>query len=154
MSATTVVHRTTRTGLGIPGPSPLPEWLGLTGTERRRLPALGLGVSTMAAAVLAWVAAFWLRFDGSLPAATGAFLLESLPLVVLVKGAILWMSGVFRIVWAYVGIADARALLRASLLAGGAGYGILAAFSPERLAPRSIAVLDAVFTFLGTAGVL
>jgi FlaA1/EpsC-like NDP-sugar epimerase len=157
MSATTVLRRPPPSTVRFTSPDSIPDWLGGSRPDGRRLlarlPALGVGFSTLAASGLAWVAAFWLRFDGSLPGATAAFMLEALPLVFLVKGAILWMNGVFRIVWAYVGIADVLALLRASGLAMAASYGILAAFIPERIAPRSIAVLDGVLMFLGTSGV-
>jgi FlaA1/EpsC-like NDP-sugar epimerase len=156
MSATTYIQRAPG-GAGLPDAPRLPAWVAAWAGDRRallaKLPSLGLGVGTLMVTALAWVAAFWLRYDGALPPETTAFMLRTLPLVLLLKGTVLWISGVFRIVWAYVGIADLFVLLRASLFAFGAGYGILAAFSTERLAPRSIAVIDGVLTFLGTAAV-
>ncbi|HLY12258.1 MAG TPA: SDR family NAD(P)-dependent oxidoreductase, partial [Planctomycetota bacterium] len=155
MSATTFIHRAPRGSerfLPTPGAwtAGLDEW-------RRdlvaRLPALGLGLSTLATGAVAWLFAFWLQFDGGLPPGSGAVMLRLLPLVLLVKGIILWLSGVFRIVWAYVGIADLLAFLRASVFVAGASYGILEAFAPESAAPRTIAIQDGILTFLGTAGV-
>src|SRR3954466_4207734 len=156
MSATTYIQRAPG-GAGLPDAPRLTAWMGAWAGDRRallaKLPSLGLGVGTLMVSALAWVSAFWLRYDGAPPPETTAFMLQALPLVLLLKGTVLWISGVFRIVWAYVGIADLFVLLRASLFSFGAGYGILAAFTTERLAPRSIAVIDGVLTFLGTAAV-
>lgn len=135
----------------------MPGWMKALAADRRpllsRLPFLGLGAATLAMTALSWVAAFWLRFDGTLPASTATFVFHALPLVIFLKGVVLWINGVFRIVWAYVGIGDLFVLLRASLFGLGASYGVLAAFVPERVAPRSIALIDGVLSFLGTAAV-
>lgn len=154
MSATTVVHQPPRGPAEIPGPGSLPVWLKAERKRlRARLPRAVLGLALLAMSGLAWIAAFWLRFDAAVPPTSVVPMLQALPLVLLVKGTVLWLGGVFRIVWAYVGIADLVVLLRASLVILGSSFAILAAFIPERLAPRSIAVLDGVLTFLGTAGV-
>jgi FlaA1/EpsC-like NDP-sugar epimerase len=155
MSATTVVQRPGRgVPTGLPDSASVASWLE---AERRRLrarlPALGISLAVLAVSGLSWIAAFWLRFDAAIPATSLVPMMQALPLVLLVKGIVLWISGVFRIVWAYVGIADLLTLVRASAVLLVSSFGILMAFVPERLAPRSIAVLDGVLTFLGTAGV-
>src|SRR5678809_128320 len=68
--------------------------------------AVHVPAATLLVAAFAWVSAFLLQFDLAVPRGPAAFMIRALPLVLLLKAVVLWMTGVFRIVWAYVGIAD------------------------------------------------
>jgi FlaA1/EpsC-like NDP-sugar epimerase len=117
-----------------------------------RRPSVSLAIATLWICALSWLSAFPLQFEGAVPPAASSFMIRALPLVVLLKGVVLWMSGVFRIVWAYVGIADLFVILRAVLLMLAASYGVGAAFSPDHAVPKTVCVLDAGLTFVGISG--
>ena len=124
------------------------------GREVARRVALHVPAAMVMIAALAWVAAFFVQFDFMVPSRTASFMIRALPVVLLLKAVVLWMTGVFRIVWAYVGIADLFTILRASLVMTAASYGICAALAPQAGLPRTIALLDGGLTLLGIAGLL
>ncbi len=126
--------------------------VGRVGRVLARRPSVSLAVATLWICALSWLAAFQLQFEGAIPSSSSAFMIRALPLVVLLKGIVLWMSGVFRIVWAYVGIADLFVILRAVLLMLAASYGVGAAFSPGHAVPKTVCMLDAGLTFIGISG--
>jgi FlaA1/EpsC-like NDP-sugar epimerase len=116
--------------------------------------AVHVPAATVLVAALSWVLAFLLQFDFTVPRGAASFMIRALPLVLLLKAIVLWMAGVFRIVWAYVGIADLFTLLRAAIVMGGSSYGVCAALAPEGGLPRTIAVLDGGLTMIGISGLL
>jgi FlaA1/EpsC-like NDP-sugar epimerase len=124
------------------------------GQEVAKRVAVHVPAATLLVAALAWVGAFFLQFDLAVPSGAASFMIRALPLVLLLKAVILWMAGAFRIVWAYVGIADLFALLRASLVMAGASYGVCAALAPEGGLPRTLALIDGGLTLLGISGLL
>ena len=124
------------------------------GHEVAKRVAVHVPAATLLVAAFAWVAAFFLQYDFAVPPGPATFMIRALPLVLLLKAVVLWMAGIFRIVWAYVGIADLFALLRASLVMIGASYGVCAALAPEGGLPRTLALLDGGLTLLGIAGLL
>jgi FlaA1/EpsC-like NDP-sugar epimerase len=123
-------------------------------TEEARRPAVSIPGATLLIAVASWAGAFLLQFDFAVPEAASSFMLRSLLLVLLLKGVVLWMSGVFRIVWQYVGIADLFTLVRATLLTVCATYGACAALAPDSVVPRTVPLLDGGLTFLGVSALL
>src|SRR6185295_2796104 len=115
MSATTILFRKTSAPGGLqafPGPVPpgtleaLKERAGLAGLTDRvgrvlaRRPSMSIAGATLAVCAVSWISAFLLQFGGAVPSSASSFMLRALPLVVLLKGIVLWMTGVFRIVWA------------------------------------------------------
>ena len=124
------------------------------GQEVARRVAVHVPAATLLVSAFAWVSAFFLQYDFAVPHGPAAFMIRALPLVLLLKAVVLWMAGIFRIVWAYVGIADLFVLLRASLVMVGASYGVCAALAPEGGLPRTIALLDGGLTLLGISGLL
>jgi FlaA1/EpsC-like NDP-sugar epimerase len=167
MSATTIIFKPAGSSHpldSIPRPIPTPpleaaearatidSLAGRVGRILSRRPSLSIGTATLAICALSWVTAFLLQFEGAVPAGASSFMIRALPLVVLLKGIVLWMSGVFRIVWAYVGIADLFVILRAVLLILAASYGVGAGLSPDRAVPKTVCVLDAGLTFVGISG--
>jgi FlaA1/EpsC-like NDP-sugar epimerase len=125
---------------------------GRVGRMLARRPSVWVAAATLSISALSWLSAFELQFEGAVPPAASSFMVRALPLVVLLKGLILWMGGVFRIVWAYVGIADLFVMLRAVAVILAATYGVGAAFSPDRAVPKTVGVLDAGLTFIGVSG--
>jgi FlaA1/EpsC-like NDP-sugar epimerase len=163
MSATTIIFSKPSAGPASseapPRPAAPPEvgmhlesFVDRVGRVLSRRPSASIAAGTLAISALSWVAAFELQFEGELPPTSSSFMLRALALVVLLKGMALYLSGVFRIVWAYVGIADLFVILRASLLILAAGYGASVALAPERAVPWSVPLLDAGLSFVGVSG--
>src|SRR5688572_27180214 len=71
------------------------------GQEVARRVALHVPAATLLVAAFAWVAAFFLQYDFAVPHGPASFMIRALPLVLLLKAVVLWMAGIFRIVWAY-----------------------------------------------------
>ncbi len=101
---------------------------------------------------LAWLGAYWLRFNlGRMPP---VFLRQSvylLPIVLLVQGVVFWNMGLYRGIWRFASLPDLLRILKA-VIVGTAGSA-LALFLVSRLVdvPRSAFVLDGLLllVFLG-----
>jgi FlaA1/EpsC-like NDP-sugar epimerase len=156
MSATTIIFAGKQAGPAHREAAP-PKTAGPAsrpGQAADRWPSVPVPAATIVIAATAWIAAFALQFGFDVPAPAHSFMLRALLLSALLKGIVLWMSGVFRIVWQYVSIADLLTLVRASLVTAAATYGICAALAPEGMIPRTLAILDGGLTFLGISGLL
>jgi len=107
----------------------------------------------MAVFAASYLLAFLLRFDFDLPPQyPWVYVLGLLPFLLGVKLVAFTASGVFRVMWAYVGIRDLFRILQASGLASVAvAAGSFAFLRPVGI-PRTVLILDAVFTFLGVGG--
>src|SRR5689334_13905203 len=57
-----------------------------------RRPSVSLAIGTLWICALSWLSAFELQFEGAVPQATSSFMIRALPLVVLLKGIVLWMG--------------------------------------------------------------
>ncbi len=88
---------------------------------------------------VAYIAAYLLRFEGSIPAGEMELLQESLPVVVGVQLAALFVYRVYSGVWRYFGVQDAARLAR-GCMAGAVATTLLLVFG-WRHAPYSRAVL-------------
>src|SRR3989475_10455031 len=82
-----------------------------------RYRALVIVLGNMGIATTAYVAAFALRFDLSIPPRYATILLATLPLLLVCKLIGFWALGLFSGWWSHVSVRDAEAVVRASLLA-------------------------------------
>lgn len=100
----------------------------------------------------AFVVAYLLRFEFSLPEEAVGKLLVQLPLVMLIQFVALFVCGVYSFIWRYVGLADLWAFLKAGFGAG-VVLVVMRLALPEALAnwkvPLSIILMDTVFSFAG-----
>ncbi|HUW97317.1 MAG TPA: nucleoside-diphosphate sugar epimerase/dehydratase [Acidiferrobacter sp.] len=102
---------------------------------------------------VAWLGAYWLRFNlGPVP---HAFLRQSLylvPVVLVVQGLIFWGMGLYRGIWRFASIPDLLRIFKA-VVAGTAGSA-LALFLVARLdhVPRSAFVLDGLLLMILLGG--
>jgi len=123
----------------LPAPFLHKRWLGL----------MGLDVVMVAAS---FVTAHLLRFEGRLPPGVAMALAQGLPLVVVVKTASLYLSGLYRGVWRYAGMLDVVRLAEASGAGSAvAALGLLLAMHLQNIS-RAALVFDAVLTFVLLAG--
>jgi FlaA1/EpsC-like NDP-sugar epimerase len=107
---------------------------------RRPIPLRSLLAFThdVVASALAWMAAFWLRFNFDVPADYMATALETLPLVVLANALLFWRLGLYRGLWRYASLPDLQKILVSVGLATltAAAMSVLLAPSPQ--VPRSV----------------
>jgi FlaA1/EpsC-like NDP-sugar epimerase len=67
----------------------------------------------LAAAVLAWLGAYWLRFNLSLPAEHLASALATLAWVAPLQFAVFWGFGLYRGIWRFASLPDLKRILQA-----------------------------------------
>jgi len=105
----------------------------------------------MVALVLCWYAAYWLRFNLSLPDDFSRGALHALPLLLAVHAPAYWLVGLYRGIWRYATIMDLRRIIIAVALAA---VGIAAAVFMLHLSfvPRSVLVLHPILLVLTMGG--
>ena len=99
--------------------------------------------------------AYMLRFDFSIPAEESRHAVIQLVAVVVIQFVALIITGVYSFVWRYVGMAEVRTFLKASLLACLPVLLARLALPPgfkQFQVPLSIALMDPVFAFSGVLG--
>ncbi len=103
--------------------------------------------------VLANLTSFVLRFDGEIPSPYGRLALQGLPFVLLVFGAGLWVFGIQRGLWRYVGLHDLGRILWASVAGSAVLYVILHGLLRWVEYPRSVIILTGLLSGLYLAGI-
>ncbi|HUQ77132.1 MAG TPA: nucleoside-diphosphate sugar epimerase/dehydratase [Burkholderiales bacterium] len=89
------------------------------------------------AAGLAWVVAFWLRFNLDIPEDYREVMLSRLPWILCVHAAIFWALGLYRGMWRYASLPDLRRLLIAVGVSAAAAPAVLALLRMAEAVPRS-----------------
>jgi FlaA1/EpsC-like NDP-sugar epimerase len=117
-----------------------------------RLHLLVVAITLLAFSVSYWMA-YLLRFEFIIPPSYSGFFLSTLPYVLLIKLIVFYVNGIYRILWAYVGLKDLYRILLTSAFATGLVTIINQVLFPWQLVPRSVLVADGLLTFLGTGGV-
>jgi FlaA1/EpsC-like NDP-sugar epimerase len=102
----------------------------------------------------AFVMAYLLRFDFSLPRREAILAANQLPLVLAIQFAVMYFCGIYKFIWRYVGLSEARKITRAALLAAipliALRLGLPDSLHEFRI-PLSVIMID---TFLGFGGIL
>jgi FlaA1/EpsC-like NDP-sugar epimerase len=88
--------------------------------------------------------AFWLRFDGAIPAASRDLWLETIPLLVLLRGLTFIPFHLYDSVWQYVGLRDLRAIVASVSVSGVLFCLLIRGVLGLRAYPRSVFVMDLV----------
>lgn len=116
----------------------------------RSLFVVGTQLTLIAAANLT---AFALRFDGDIPPLYGKLFLQGLPIILTVYWLSLFLFGIQRGLWRYVGLHDLVRILWASVTAAIVSFGILHGFLHWFAYPRSVIILTGVLSGLYLAGI-
>jgi FlaA1/EpsC-like NDP-sugar epimerase len=96
----------------------------------------------VAAAAVAWLAAYWIRFNLEMPPPEHVeSSLASLPWVVAIHVLVFWALGLYRGLWRYASLPDLRRILIAVGVAALAVPGFIAFLRPEWVVPRSVYLL-------------
>ena len=100
----------------------------------------------------AYVLAYLLRFEGALSGDLQRLILQSLPLILVVKIACFAGCGLYRGVWRYFGLWDVIAMFKAVILGSVlSSLGVLYLWRFEGYS-RAVFVIDGMLTFLAVAG--
>jgi FlaA1/EpsC-like NDP-sugar epimerase len=92
----------------------------------------------LVAAALAWMAAYWLRFNLDVPHEFAAIMLARLPIVLAVHAAVFWALGLYRGLWRYASLPDLRNILLAVGIAALAVPALITLLDRGEGVPRSV----------------
>lgn len=121
----------------------------LTGNRLHLLVVL----ATLVAFSLSYWVAYLLRFEFQIPPPYATFLLLTLPCVLLIKVIVFYANGIYKILWAYIGLKDLYRIMLASAFATGLVVTTNLILFPGLQVPRSVLVADGVLTFMTVGGV-
>jgi len=118
--------------------------------DYRSLIVIGTQLTLILAANLT---AFELRFDGDVPPQYRLMMWRHLPVVLLVFGSGLWVFGIQRGLWRYVGLHDLGRILWASLAGAIVFFGVTHLLLGNIAYPRSVIILTGLLSGLYLAGI-
>jgi FlaA1/EpsC-like NDP-sugar epimerase len=104
------------------------------------------------AAALAWMVAFWLRFNLDIPTEYRALMVARLPWILLIHVAIFWALGLYRGLWRYASLPDFQRIVVAVGIAGLAVPAALSFFRIGFPVPRTVYLLTPVLLVLIMGG--
>jgi FlaA1/EpsC-like NDP-sugar epimerase len=104
------------------------------------------------AAAIAWIVAYWLRFNFEIPPDFVTGMLATLPLVLLVQTAAFWVFGLYRGIWRFASLPDLRRIGLAVGLSAVVVPTLLYLAQLSSLVPRSVLVLDPLLLVTAMGG--
>jgi FlaA1/EpsC-like NDP-sugar epimerase len=104
------------------------------------------------AAVLAWIGAYWLRFNLSFPPEYLPAMLHTLIWVIPLQTICFWYFGLYRGIWRFASLPDLKRILRAVGAAALAVVVALILFRVQSVVPRSVLILDPILLVLIMGG--
>ncbi len=104
------------------------------------------------AAAFAWLAAYWLRFNLSVPHEFQAAALTTLLWVVPLQAAVFWRFGLYRGIWRFASLPDLKRIMLAVGLAALLVPVALILFRVSAVVPRSVLILDPMLLVIAMGG--
>ena len=102
------------------------------------------------AAVIAWIAAFWLRFNLEVPQPYDALMIDSLAWIIPLQAVIFWLFGLYRGIWRYASVPDLKRIVLAVGIAALSTTALAAML--QILIPRSVLIFDPVLLVMIMGG--
>lgn len=96
----------------------------------------------MLVAALAWLGAYWLRFNLAVPPEFQAAAMSTLTWVVPLQAVVFWRFGLYRGIWRFASLPDLKRILLAVAIAAMAAPIFLYMIQVQAVVPRSVLVLD------------
>jgi FlaA1/EpsC-like NDP-sugar epimerase len=90
------------------------------------------------ASAIAWMAAYWLRFNLEVPAEHLKTALATLPWIVGINALLFWRLGLYRGLWRYASLPDLQRILGTVFIAALASPAAMLMLAPGVLVPRSV----------------
>ncbi|HZQ74407.1 MAG TPA: nucleoside-diphosphate sugar epimerase/dehydratase [Burkholderiales bacterium] len=109
-------------------------------------------VHDVTAAALAWICAYWLRFNLDIPHEHIAVMVHTLPEVVGIYAVVFWTLGLYRGLWRYASLPDLRRIVGAVGVAALAVPAALALLRSGEPMPRSVYLLAPMLLILAMGG--
>ena len=106
----------------------------------------------VAAAALAWLLAFWIRFNFEIPADQLIVMMQTVLLVVPLQSMVFWVFGLYQGIWRYASLHDLQRILSAVTVSCLAVPTLLLLLRLAENVPRSIFILDPLLLMLLMGG--
>ena len=106
----------------------------------------------MTLVVVANYVAFWLRFDGDVPAEESVYAWQMLPLLLGIRLITFIPFGLYRGLWRYTGLWDLRNIIFAVLVSSVAFFGLVRWVFVIEFYPRSVFIIDALILIIFMGG--
>ncbi|ODU13888.1 MAG: multidrug MFS transporter [Thiobacillus sp. SCN 64-35] len=103
-------------------------------------------------AVLAWLGAYWLRFNLAVPPEFQTAALSTLQWVVPLQAVVFWRFGLYRGIWRFASLPDLKRIVYAVGLAALLVPVALVLFRVGAVVPRSILILDPLLLVMAMGG--
>jgi FlaA1/EpsC-like NDP-sugar epimerase len=97
--------------------------------------------------------AFWLRFDGAIPAESFELILQTMPLLILVRASIFLVYRLYQGLWRYTGIWDLGSIIASSLLSSAFFFIIIHLLLGIVSYPRAVFIIDSVLLIFALGGI-
>jgi len=104
------------------------------------------------AAALAWLGAYWLRFDLALPVESINDVMATLLWVVPLQSLIFWKFGLYRGIWRFASLPDLKRILTAVAIAAVTVPLVVALFQVDASVPRTVLILDPLLLLIIMGG--
>ncbi len=104
------------------------------------------------AAALAWIGAYWLRFNLSIPAEYLAAALSTMAWVVPLQAVVFWRFGLYRGIWRFASLPDLKRIMLAVGIAALLIPLVLILFQISAVVPRSVLILDPLLLLIVMGG--
>jgi len=102
---------------------------------------------------ISYVSAFILRFEGVVFGLNIQLILQSLPILVIIKFITFYFFGLYRGVWRYIGLYDIIAIFKATFTGSLLCIVVLVFFFRFKYYSRTVFIIDWILTFLSISGV-
>ncbi len=106
----------------------------------------------VAASMLAWLAAYWLRFNLTLPGEYEASAMSTLIWVVPLQTLVFWRFGLYRGIWRFASLPDLKRIVNAVGVSAVALPVVIVLFRLEASVPRSVLLLDPLLLLMVMGG--
>lgn len=145
-----VYHAVQPSGMpGVPPPGASVTWIETMLLHKRRILEVMLDFCLLSSA---HVLAYLLRFEGTLTGDLQARIIQSLPVILVVKLACFAACGLYRGVWRYVGLSDLLVLVRAVVFSSLFSACVMLYLWRFEGYSRAVFVIDGMLTFFAVGG--
>ncbi|MBI1284789.1 MAG: NAD-dependent epimerase/dehydratase family protein [Thiobacillus sp.] len=104
------------------------------------------------AAALAWIGAYWLRFNLAIPPEYLAAALSTMAWVVPLQTVVFWRFGLYRGIWRFASLPDLKRIMLAVGIAALLSPLVLILFRISAVVPRSVLILDPLLLLIIMGG--
>ena len=101
-------------------------------------------IHDLVASILAWLLAYWMRFNLDIPTEHFSTAILVLPFVMAIQAILFWRFGLYQGIWRFASIPDLRRIMLAVGVAALAIPAIITLVQPDQVIPRSVLLMNPV----------